>query len=456
MNLRAAWTAGWNALLGSPLPAAGMSYNATNWPVTPTGPNPIPANDVFSRSRAEREIHDSALAKRIVSVWSGELCGGSGATPMFRDSELRSLWDEWSTKWIPDLLQIIETMIISGECFVLLQISETAPAVPLSLTLLPPEYLDVSKSDGSTVIGGIGFRGTERTGYWLFDHHPATPGTDLRSSFIPVADCLHVYRPLRPTQQRGETWFAPVLYLLRLLREYLESDLVRLKTSALLTGFVRSPSGSLNPFASPTNPNGGLISLEPATMTMLPSEAEVTFSNPVDHSGAFDPFVRHVIRQIAAGMNLSYESVSGDYSSVTFASGRAAILTFRKQVEAIQYGTLIPMLCQPVLDRWLELAASLGYDAARTEKPRWATPTPASLDTRVELQAAVLGIRAGLSSRKAFVEANGDNVEDIDRELAADQQRARSLGLTLDVDSEKTQLGQTQPQAGPTMETQQP
>ena len=57
-----------------------------------------------------------------------------------------------------------------------------------------------------------------------------------------------MFRPVRPALQRGESWFLPVLYLLRLLREYLEADLTRQKTSALLAGFVRSPSGALNPF----------------------------------------------------------------------------------------------------------------------------------------------------------------------------------------------------------------
>jgi capsid protein len=97
----------------------------------------------------------------------------------------------------------------------------------------------------------------------------------------------------------------------------------------------------------------------------------------------------------------------------------------------------------------------LGYAAAETERPRWAAPVPVTLDTKQEILSDVLAIRAGLTSRKAVVESNGDNVEDIDRELAADQERARSLGLTLDVDSAKTQLGQTQPAvADPTNTTE--
>jgi lambda family phage portal protein len=445
-------------------PEAGQMYNSLRWPAVPASPNPAPQNDVISRARAEQEVRNSALASRIKSAWSGALVGGSGLTPMFRDPELRRLWDGWATMpdaagrldWVGLLLQITETMIVSGECFVMMQVSEDAPGVPLSLLALGPEFLDVSKMNSTDTIGGIVFDGPRRAGCWLFKTHPWLTGTLLDSVLVPAADCLHVYRAARPAQQRGESWFLPALYLLRLLREYLEADLTRQKTSALLAGFVRSPSGNLNPFATPDNPNGSLIALEPATMTLLPPEAEVTFSNPADHAAAFDPFVKAVVRQIAAGMNLSYEAVSGDLGATTFASGRMGILEFRRQVEAIQYGTLIPLLCQPILDRWLELAGALGYSAAEAERPRWACPSPEALDARAEVDAQVRRVRAGFTSRREIVESSGWDVSDIDAELAADQQRARSLGLTLDVDPGMTQMGQAQPPGQPTMEAQQP
>jgi capsid protein len=142
---------------------------------------------------------------------------------------------------------------------------------------------------------------------------------------------------------------------------------------------------------------------------------------------------------------LPYEIVSGDLSSVTFASGRAGILEFRRQVEQVQYATLIPLFAQPILDRWLKIAAALGYVDAETERPRWACPSPQALDARAETLNDMLRVRCGFASRREIVEADGWDVSDIDRELAADQQRARSLGLILDVDSLLTQQGQTQP-----------
>ena len=108
----------------------------------------------------------------------------------------------------------------------------------------------------------------------------------------------------------------------------------------------------------------------------------------------------------------------------------------------MQFGVLIPLLAQPILNRWLELAAALGYSAAAEERPRWACPSPQALDSRMEVQTDILRVRAGFASRREIVESNGWNVEDVDSEIASDQERARRLGLTLDVDPERTQQGQ--------------
>ena len=433
-------------------PEAAMPYHSLKWPAVPSSANPTPQNDVISRSRAEQEIRNSALAKRIVSAWSGALIGGSGITPMFSDPGLRRRWDSWAMMpdatgrldWVGLLQQIAELMIVSGECFVLLQISEDAPEIPLALQVVGPEYLDTSKTNSTDTVSGIQFDGIKRAGYWFYRRHPAIPGMTLDSTLIAATDVLHIFRPVRATDQRGESWFTPVLYLLRILRQFLEADLTRQKTSALMAGFITSPDGSAQPF--PLSPQGQL-DLEPGTVSALAAGTEITFSNPADHGVAFDPFVKHIVRQIAAGMNLSYETLSGDLGNVTFASGRAGIIEFRRQVEAIQYGVLIPQLCQPILARWVELAAALGIAEGATERPRWACPVPQTLDARAETLNDILRVRAGFASRREIVESSGWNIEDIDAELAADQARARGLGLTLDVDPNMTQQGQEQPAA---------
>ena len=57
--------------------------------------------------------------------------------------------------------------------------------------------------------------------------------------------------------------------------------------------------------------------------------------------------------------------------------------------------------------------------------PRWDWVDPLK-----DIQAQVLAIDAGLLSRRKAVEATGYDIEEIDRENAADAERASGLGLT--------------------------
>ena len=56
------------------------------------------------------------------------------------------------------------------------------------------------------------------------------------------------------------------------------------------------------------------------------------------------------------------------------------------------------------------------------------------VDPQKEFNAMVTAIRAGLLSRAEAVSAFGYDVEDIDREIAADNARADGLGLQFDSD----------------------
>jgi capsid protein len=55
---------------------------------------------------------------------------------------------------------------------------------------------------------------------------------------VPANDVLHIYRPLRPWQIRGEPWLSNVLLKLYELDQYDDAELVRKKTAAMFAGFI--------------------------------------------------------------------------------------------------------------------------------------------------------------------------------------------------------------------------
>jgi lambda family phage portal protein len=335
---------------------------------------------------------------------------------------------------------ILETVVVAGEVFVVLRVDEAAPGVPLSLQVLGPEYLDESKTDSRT-LAGIRYEGLRPAGYWLFRQNPIL-SANLESVFVPASDCLHIYRPLQPGAQRGQSWLAPVLIALRELDEYLQAALVRSKTGALFAGFVRSAEGG-----NPLSQSGAIPALEPGSMVRLQPGEEIEFSEPPAIETGFDPFVRAQMRRIAAGLGIPYELLSGDLSQVTFASGRAGLLEFRRTVEAVQYGLLVPLFCEPVVRRWSDLVR-LTYSMEVPAVQRWVAPEIEMLDARAEVLTDLLRVRAGFASRSEIVGRAGWRAEDVDAEIAADNARADRLGLILDSDARKTtQQGQATPTA---------
>jgi lambda family phage portal protein len=448
----------WRELVGSPHQKRYLQWDAArpvsriaDWSPQPGAPNSPWSNPSVLRARAAQEFANNPIARRGVNSLANACWGGSGVLPLFRDRTVQALWERWSRAcdasgrldWIGVGAQILTSVIVAGEAFVVLRLDEAAPGVPLTLQVLGPEYLDESKVDATT-IAGIRYDGLRPAGYWLFKQNPTLAGASAESVFVPADQVLHVYRPLLPNASRGQSWLAPALIALNELASYLEASLVRARVGAVLCAFVRAPEG----YPGPLQQDGTLPSLEPGSVVRLQPGEDIEFTEPPATDAAFDPFVRTQLRRIAAGLGIPYELLSGDLSQVTFASGRAGLLEFKRTIEAIQYGLLIPLFCEPVLRRWSELARAVGVlpGDADTEARRWVAPEIEMLDRRAEVLTDLLRVRAGFASRSEIIGRTGWRAEDVDSEIAADNARADALGLVFDSDARRrTQQGQNVP-----------
>lgn len=426
---------------------AASGNRTANWYGAAPGPNRRDENPAVLQGRAADQHRNNPYARRAVHAIVNAAVGANGINPQFADRTVQAAWERWAgLPWPGFVAQVLQSVIVSGECFVLLRIDPDLPGVPLRLQALGPEHLDESRI-GPDTWAGIRYDATGQVvGYWLFPRNPRAnliTASGLQSVFVPASDCLHVFRPADPGATRGQSWLNAAIHALRELEEYLAASLVRAKVGALYSGFVRTPDGS-NPLAV-----NGTPTLEPAAMVRLNPGEEVEFTEPPDTGASLDPFVRWQLRRIAAATDLPYEVLSGDSSQITFASGRHGLLEWKRQIEAIQHNLIVPMLCEPVMRRWEAIAAALGEIEAAGNRARWIAPTIEMLDPRADVLANVARVRAGFVARSEIVAQSGWRAEDVDAEIAADNARADALGLTLDTDPRKvTAQGQQQPQEG--------
>ncbi|MEA6724083.1 phage portal protein, partial [Salmonella enterica subsp. enterica serovar Montevideo] len=131
-----------------------------------------------------------------------------------------------------------------GETFIRLRtrLPSDGLTVPLQLQLLEGDHCPHLKTDAAANIRqGIQYNAIgRRTGYYLYREHPGdgilTPA-GLELALVPATDVCHLYRAMRPGQDRGEPWLARALRTLYDLDGYLDAELVRKKNAARFLGF---------------------------------------------------------------------------------------------------------------------------------------------------------------------------------------------------------------------------
>ena len=412
---------------------------------------------------------NSALESYVANAIGTGIKPQSMLTQTKQREAVQALWRNWTvdadaaglTDFYGLQAMACRAMLEGGEALVRLRFRrpEDGLSVGLQLQVLEPEHLPVNLNttaeNGNLIRAGIEFdRLGRRVAYHLYRSHPQdgslapmSGAGDASTTRVEAKEIVHLYRPLRPGQIRGEPWLARALVKLHDLDQYDDAELVRKKTAAMFAGFVTrlTPEDNLLGEGLP-NPNGvALAGLEPGTMQILEPGEDIKFSQPADVGGSYSEFLRMQFRAVAAAMGVTYEQLTGDLTQVNYSSIRAGLLEFRRRVEALQHGVIVHQLCRPIWNAWMDqavLEGSLtlpGYaNDAMTRRDyqacKWIPQGWQWVDPLKEADAMKAAIRCGLMSRSEAISANGYDAEDVDREIAADNARADGLGLVLDSD----------------------
>jgi len=427
-------------------------------------------------ARSRELVVTNGYAANACEAYAANLVGdGIKPSSLIEDGELRDrvqqLWLAWTDQADADGLtdfyglqaMIAREMFVAGECFVRIRPrrAEDGLLVPMQLQLLQSEMLPFEKTEtapgGNPIRCGIEFDLIgRRVAYHFRRRHPGD-STDRRdvipeTSRVPAEDVLHIYRPIDAGQIRGLPHVAPAMVRLFLLDQYDDAELDRKKTAAMFAGFItkNAPEDPLMGEVEDTGEGIGIASLEPGTLQVLLPGEDIKFSSPADVGGGYEAFQYRTLLAISASLGLPYHLVTGDVRQANYSSLRAELVEFRRRIGQLQHGVLAHQFCRPVWTRWLEAAALSGTlelpDMARAKPVHWIPPRWDWVDPLKDIQAQLLGINAGLVSRRKAVEATGYDIEEIDRENAADAERAAALGLNYSIGPGETQGERATPQ----------
>lgn len=371
---------------------------------------------------------------------------GAGAMPAHpnADAFINDFWNTCDADGRTDfgglVALAVRAMIVDGESLLVFR----QRADGLKLQLYPAEQLDESKSadlgGGAYIAAGIEFNAAgERVAYWIKPYVPTQMfDTYAQPVRVDAADVLHLMRPDGIGQLRGISWFAPVLLKLADLGLLSDALLKGYQVAALHAGYLEDQNGIGGiPFDGEKSGDALDVSLEPGVIRRLPAGYKITFNNPQAAQQSIE-FLTSQIETIAAGLNVPAFMVSANVSRANYSSLRAALITFKASLEALQYNVIVPQLLAPIWRRWA-LTESLrgGADADATE-PEWRFPAMPEADPLKQVQATVAQLEAKLMSRREAIAARGETIERVDSDIAQDphaQEPADSEGETEEEDS---------------------
>lgn len=319
--------------------------------------------------------------------------------------------------------------------------------VPFSLEVVEADLLaddkySISPGNGNTVRLGVEVNKWMRPrAYWILPEHPGDVGlasglrnTELRR--IPAGDIIHLYLVERWPQTRGTPWMHSVLKKIKDMGGYVNSEIVAARAAANIVGFVQPSLDTVEAGADPGKLPRFVKSEPGMFQRLLPGETFSGFA-PSRPNAQLNDFMRYMLREVASGVGVSYETLSRDYSQSNYSSSRLALLDDRDQWRVLQ-GWLIDHFLKPVYFEWLDHAVLSGevilpdyfqnkekYRAVRFKPRGWSWVDPAK-----EVNAFIAARDAGFMSDSDVVATmgNGQDYEDVCKQRSKDRDIAAYYG----------------------------
>jgi lambda family phage portal protein len=409
------------------------------------------------RNRARELVISNATAARVPTLFAENVIGKDGilyqaAVRSTRDlpnkpvnKALETAWYRWSESntaspdgrrsWCETESLIAESEPTDGEVLIRLLRGFDNP-FGFAVDLLDPDQLDekynVEPGDGRNEIRmGVEVDRWQRpVAYHLWNNHPSERRNRTRTR-VPAEEIIHLYVQKRPRQTRGVTWFAPVVFDLKMLGGWREAHLVASRTASAKMGFLQQhPDAAAAPM-TPEDPTANHIQMDadPGVIEQLPPGFTFESWDPTFPSTNFSEYDKAIVRTIATALRVSYISLSGDLSDTSYSSGRVGLLAERTVYEKLQQRH-IERVSTPIFRAWLQMAMLKGavslpsYDATAYHACSWHPRSFPWVDPAADVETAEMELnQLKITSRSRLAAQKGLDYE----ELLQERQKDRDL-----------------------------
>jgi lambda family phage portal protein len=344
---------------------------------------------------------------------------------------------------------VMRTVASSGEALIVRERANRSDGlgVPLRIRVLEPDHLDLHK-DGISghsgpIIQGIELDGRgRRVAYWLYEEHPGANrlfGNRFESKRVLAEDVIHVYDVERAGQMRGVPWLCATIAKLNDLDEYDDAVLMQAKIAACFGAFVQDLDADPAAVGEQSATDPLLESLEPGQIQYLKPGQSISFAQPPSAAN-HGTLSNASLHRIAAGLDITFEDLTNDYSQVNFSSARMARLSHWAAVHGWRWDMLIPHFCDGVFAWFMEMAAAM-EEWREVPTAEWTPPPMPMLEPDKEGLAYSRLIRNGIMTLPEAIREQGQDPDAHLAEIAEANAKLDELKIVLDSDPRRTSAG---------------
>lgn len=446
------------------------------------------------RSRSRSLIRDASYAKRARTLVVNNVVGtGIGLQAQVKNSrgkpvkkvneDLERAWKRWCRadschtggrlhfKMLER--QVMSQVFEAGDCFIRLHPARFGDSrVPFAVEIIEAERLAEEFSapflrpqPGNELRMGVEIDEYQRpVAYHIRKRHPGEirfEGTAWdHIERVPADQILHISVIDRWPQTRGEPWLHTAARRLNDMDGYSEAEIVRARVQAATPGAIETPQKASS-FGEVQDDGSVIMEVEPGVYKRLNPGEKLVFGSPTAPNSALDPFMRYMLREVAAGIGCSYESLSRDYSQSNYSSSRLALLDDRDLWRFLQTWFILDFrerlhsvwLRQAVLARAIPSISIEDYasDPEKFEAVRYKPRGWSWVDPTKEVKAYQEAVKSGFVSVTDVISqtGGGNDLEDVLDQRAQELALMKEKGLVFETSPEIYEKSNAPPSQNP-------
>jgi lambda family phage portal protein len=432
------------------------------------------------RARSRDLVQNNDYARRFIRLCMMNIVGPSGFSLQVKSFDWVQVNKEWTIKYDELANRIIEEafkdwskrkhcsvtgtqsfidiqkLIIQhasrdGE-FLVRKIYNKKSKYGFQLQVLQPDLLDErlnrDLTNGNYIRMGIEFDGWRKpVAYWLKQLSPSNEfysgyqaGTNYER--IDAKDIYHGFDAEHSSQSRGVPWMTASMYRMRMLGGYEEAAVKNARAGSNKMGFFTSENGE-KMLGDGVDAQGNIVSSgEPGSFEQLPPGVQFVPYDPKFPSEQHGSFVKAILRGIASGLGVGYNTFANDLEGVNYSSIRAGVIDEREMWKSFQVW-FTESLLEPLFEDWLDasmLKKAINLPFTKFDKfnaPRWIGRRWAWVDPMKDMEAHVLARQAGFETSTEIIAEQGGDIEEKYAGIAREQALAKKHGLVLKIDEIK-------------------